>query len=208
MDSMRVFIAVEIPENVQATLDRLIKRLQSKIKNDGLRWVIARNIHITLKFLGEVPIAKLEGLAGLLTHQAASHAPFDIRLGDLGAFPSVRKPRVIWIGIDAPTILAEMQNSIEQGGIQLGFSPEERPFTPHLTLGRIAQGASQDEIRQVGTMLVSGLIPAIPDPPVVFHVDAIHLIRSDLRPTGAVYTRIASAPLAGVTTGQNKPING
>ena len=128
----------------------------------------------------------------MLQAETARHKSFDIKIGGLGAFPTLRRPRVVWIGVEAPPTLAGLQKSIEAETIRLGYSPEDKPFSPHLTLARIAHNATPDEINLVGEALMkapSGEIGTI-------RVDAVRLFRSDLRPGGAVYTQLFSAPLA------------
>jgi 2'-5' RNA ligase len=112
-------------------------------------------------------------------------------IGGLGAFPNVRRPRVIWVGTEAPPELNALQRAIEAETHKLGYPIEERPFSPHLTLGRISQNARPEEVTQVAralSMVNIGEIGRV-------HVGQLHLFRSDLRPSGAVYTSLYSFPL-------------
>ena len=195
MNTIRAFIAIEIPETIQARLDQVISDLKKQDREHVLHWSQAKNIHITLKFLGETPLSKLESLSQILAEQAARQAPFDINLGGLGAFPAPARPRVFWMGMEAPPRLAILQKEIEQAVIPLGFPAEERAFTPHLTLARVAQNATRDQIAQTGTLMTTW-IKSAPKTLGLIHVHQVAIFRSDLRPGGAVYTRMGSASLA------------
>lgn len=194
MNSIRAFIAVEIPGDIQLKLERLSTKLQGLIDLRVIRWTPAHNIHITLKFLGDVPTPDVDKITRLLRDEASRQTPFTASIGGLGVFPSIKKPRVIWTGIEAPPDLLDLQNRIEKGTGRLGYPTEERPFTPHLTLGRMAQNTSLDEIRQVGIRLSAELSTPYPPPLGTVAVDHMTLFRSDLRPGGAVYTSIAFIP--------------
>ncbi len=197
MNTIRAFIAIEIPMDLQSKLELFSKKLKAMINLRVIRWTPAHNIHITLKFLGDVPAGGVDDISRLLQDEAARQASFTASIGGLGVFPSIKKPGVIWTSIEAPADLLDLQKKIEKGTVTFGFTPEERPFTPHLTLGRVAQNASPDDIRQVGLRLAPEL--ASPRQPLLgsFHVGALTLFRSDLKPGGAVYTRLSTAPLSG-----------
>ena len=196
MSSIRAFIAIEIPDQLQIKLEQLTQHLKNTFNMRVVRWSPAHNIHVTLKFLGDVPTTDIDKISKLLLAEAALITPFEARIAGLGVFPSIKKPRVIWIGLDAPPVLSSLQERLEKGMAALGFAPEERAFTPHLTLGRLAQNASAGEIRQLSEIL-AGELAAKRQPDLgSFTANSLHLIRSDLRPDGAVYTRIASAPFA------------
>ena len=110
----------------------------------------------------------------------------ELTLTSLGAFPNLRRPRVIWVSVEAPPALAAIQRSIEAETLRLGYAAEDRPFSPHLTLGRLSHNASPDEIRKIGELLVR--FPAALNAAVT--VKTVTLFRSDLLPGGAVYTPI------------------
>lgn len=189
MEAIRAFIAVELPEDVRRQLDVLEKQIQARAGAAGLRairWVPTSNMHLTLKFLGEVSTANLEALGRMMQSEAARHHPFEMRVGGLGAFPNIHRPRVIWAGTQAPDTLVQLQKAIDGGARQLGYPEEERPFSPHLTLGRIAQNARPAEVTQVAEAMAQMTVGELGR----FPVDRIHLFRSDLRPSGAVYTSL------------------
>lgn len=189
MEAIRAFIAIELPETIHQKLDEIEKQIQTRAgerARRAVRWVPASNMHLTLKFLGEVSTGNVQALAQILKNEANRHARFELTIQGLGAFPNLRHPRVIWVGTEGPAELANMQKAIDAETRQLGYPAEERPFSPHLTLGRISQNAHPDEIAQVVRALSEmqvGMLGQVP-------VERIHLFRSDLRPAGAVYTSL------------------
>ena len=192
-DMMRAFIAVELPDVVVDELRRALSHIQGAgIQN--LRVVRPEGIHLTLKFLGDIEISQVEPVSVAMTRAAHDIRPFQIHLGETGAFPNIQRPRVLWAGVDGEIeSLRELQKAIEKAVEGLGVEAERREFNPHLTLARIRGGASEEEGQKVahmlsGTHLDEGL--SIP-------VDSISLIRSTLTPQGAVYDQLGSASLSG-----------
>jgi 2'-5' RNA ligase len=191
MGVIRAFIAIDIPDAIQQKLNEITTRLQSLDQTKAVRWVAARNIHLTLKFLGEVSQTNLELLTEIIQAEAIKHRPFELEVGELGAFPSIRRPRVIWIGIHAPQELLTLQHGVEAETIRLGYAAEERPFSPHLTLARISHNASPEDVRCIGEILATqkvGILGKV-------NVTRVVLFRSDLRPGGAIYTPLFNALL-------------
>jgi 2'-5' RNA ligase len=158
----------------------------------AVRWVAGKNIHLTLKFLGEVDSNKIEAISRVIDTESRQISPFDLSAGGVGAFPNPRRPRVVWIGVQAPPVLAELAAAIDRGTQQLGFPAEDRPFSPHLTLGRVPQNASPQEVQAIGQILSTTKIGELGG----FEVRQVTLFRSDLQPSGAVYTPLFSAALA------------
>lgn len=187
METIRAFIAIELPPDIQTGLNRVLKQLAPATK--AVRWVPAANIHLTLKFLGDTPVDKVEQLKNAIKIEALQHEPFEIQAGTLGAFPSPRRPRVVWIGVQAPNELSELAEGIETATIPLGFPSEGRPFSPHLTLGRVSQHAAQDEINKLADLLLKTQVGSLG----TAKVTGVHFFRSDLRPGGAVYTSLFQA---------------
>ena len=142
---LRSFIAVEIPAEIQKAIAYAIASLKNTLPKPLIRWVAPLNVHLTLKFLGDVTPANLERLAETLKVESASHEKFSISIGGLGVFPTERRARVIWIGLDAPLALATLQRRVDAVAAQMGYPKEERPFSPHLTIGRIAQTVSASD---------------------------------------------------------------
>jgi len=191
MSVIRAFIAIEIPAAIHEQLDKITRDLQAQTKTRAIHWVGAKNIHLTLKFLGEVSSTNLELLTKILTGEVAKHPRFEIHVGGLGAFPTIRRPRVIWIGIEAPPRLNALQKGIEAETLRLGYVPEEREFSSHLTLARISHNASPDEIRHTSDVLANYKVGSLG----TFKVDTVRLFKSDLLPGGAVYTPLFTTSL-------------
>jgi 2'-5' RNA ligase len=192
MPVYRAFIAIELPIDFQRQLERISRDMQAKLRNFPIKWVPIDSIHITIKFLGDISTSNLEVLTGILAGEVSRHQQFTISSGDLGAFPNLRRPRVIWVGIQAPDNLNALQKGVETGMDELGYPPEDRPYSPHLTLARIANDATPDMVKQIGTLLAGYHIESLGN----FSLASLHVFRSDLKPTGAIYTRLFSAPLS------------
>ncbi|MFM8320350.1 MAG: RNA 2',3'-cyclic phosphodiesterase [Chloroflexota bacterium] len=195
MSVLRAFIALDLSLEIYQRLEQVLVDLRARPMADAVRWVPARNIHLTIKFLGDVSLSSLDLLKRMLQTEAARHPAFEISVGELGAFPSLRRPRVVWVGVEAPPELAALQHGVEVEMARLGYPPEERPFSPHLTLGRVARNAGPDEQQRLSSMLAAckvGFLGAA-------RLQAVHLYRSDLQPGGSVYTKLFSAPLAAPT---------
>jgi RNA 2',3'-cyclic 3'-phosphodiesterase len=191
MSVIRAFIAINLAPEITKRLEQVSAQLQEKLPNTPVRWVPPKNIHLTLKFLGDVSLMNLEILKEVLQHEAAAHKRFDFSVGELGAFPNIRHPRVIWIGIEAPHELASIQRNIESAMARIGYAPEDRPFSPHLTLGRVSRNASSRDTLLLGEVLDAMKIGFLGENP----VKGICLYRSDLKPSGAEYSQIFMAAL-------------
>jgi len=192
MSLLRAFIAVEIPLDIRETVCKAITPLQKEL---GLvvRWVPIENMHLTLKFLGDVSHANVEMLSQMVSAEADLFHCFELRLSGLGSFPNLKRPRVIFIGIQAPATLEALQRGIDSASRRLGYESEERGFSPHLTVGRVKHAMHVTPAQQ--QMIRRALEETRIDSLGTARVDSVHLYKSDLQPTGSVYTRLYSAPL-------------
>ena len=197
MNVIRAFIAINLSDEVQHGLEKVTQDLTSRLPGKAVRWVPVKNIHLTIKFLGDVSVAGLELLTTMLQTEAARHPQFEFSVGGIGAFPSPRRPRVIWVGVEAPSELSGLQRGVEAEMARLGYAPEERPFSPHLTIGRVTRNADSGELRQLSSVLEACKVGFLG----VTQVKAVHLFRSDLQPSGAIYTRLYSAGLSASDAG-------
>jgi len=191
MSLVRAFIAVEIPPEIHQAIEKQTASIRTTLNKSLVRWVPTGNIHLTLKFLGDVSATNLEMLAQMLNAEVEQHRVFEMGFGGLGAFPNPKRPRVIWIGIQAPAGLEALQHGIEAAAATLGYPPEKRPFSPHLTIGRVKQKVSSSGIQKIRSVLEETQVGSLGSA----RVTAVHLFKSDLKPTGAVYTKLFSAPL-------------
>jgi 2'-5' RNA ligase len=191
-DVIRTFIAVDLPPTVRDALGQVSTQLQEKLADTPVRWVDYQKMHLTLKFLGDISTENISMVEKILRTEASKRQVMEIGIGGLGAFPKMRHPRVIWIGVEAPSELFDLRRGIEDGAARLGYNYDKYDFTPHLTLGRISRKASAADVRKIGTILHDFQVGFIG----VTRIDAVHLYRSDLQPDGAVYTRLYSADLS------------
>ena len=194
MDTWRTFIAIELDEELKAHLRHIQDRLREEMPPRSVRWVRPEGVHLTLKFLGDTPLAQIEAVQAALGRAAAQVGPFRFEVGGLGCFPHSRRPRVVWVGLHEPTgALAKLHKAIEAQVAPLGFPTEKRAFHPHLTLGRVQRWASKSEVRQVGEIVAASALGTLDE----MAVERVCHIRSDLRPSGAVYTTLYAATLGG-----------
>ena len=190
MSLLRTFIALEIPQELQQVIYKETALLRNEI-GTLVRWVPSGNMHLTLKFLGNISPANVDIVTQMIRAEADSYQPFDMQVGGLSSFPSPKRPRVIFIGLQAPAELEALQHGIESATTRLGYESEERGFSPHLTIGRVRQNISASDQQKIRHALEQTRIDSLG----TARVDSIHLYNSDLRPTGSVYTRLFSAPL-------------
>jgi 2'-5' RNA ligase len=191
MSVIRAFVAIELSPEIQQRLQQVSEQLKQGLAGTPIRWVPVENIHLTLKFLGDVSLSNLDMVKKIIRTVSSQHRTFEVSAGGLGAFPKVHRPRVIWVGLEAPPELGAIQHAIDLETAKLGYASEDRPFSPHLTLGRVSRNVSADEIRVIASVLSTRRIGFLG----VARVREIHLFRSDLQPHGAVYTSLFSAAL-------------
>ena len=191
MSVIRAFIAIDLPSEVLQCLEDVEKQLKQSLGGISVRWVPVENIHLTLKFLGDVSESNIDMLTDILQSTVSSVKQFELSVGGLGAYPKPHRPRVIWVGVEAPPELMSAQRSIESEMAHLGYARDKRPFNPHLTLGRVSRHSSNKDVRKIAEVLSSQTIGYIGSA----RVTAFHLYRSDLKPSGAVYSRLFSASL-------------
>ncbi len=195
MTMLRTFIAIVLDEELRDNLGRLQGQLRERMAPGSVRWVQPTGIHLTLKFLGDTPVEQVDRVKAILAEASAQVNPFRFTVEGLGCFPNDRRPRVVWVGLDEPTgTLLRLRDAVEKHVAPLGFPTERRYFQPHLTLGRVQRRASKSEVREIGEVVAAsdvGLIGAM-------SVSTVSYIKSDLRPSGAVYTTLLEAELGGV----------
>jgi RNA 2',3'-cyclic 3'-phosphodiesterase len=191
-EMIRSFVAIDLPERTQAALQAVIERLQAETPRGSVRWSRVSGIHLTLQFLGDVAEGKLDKIITALTEVAVRHRPFTVSVQGTGCFPNMRGPRVVWAGVaEESGALAALQRDVEQALIPLGFKPEDRAYHPHLTLGRAGRSADASDQRRLGEVVATTDVGELDR----VKVAAFKLMRSDLRPDGAVYTPLAEFPL-------------
>lgn len=190
MSLLRAFIAVELPLEIRQTVCAATSTLRNEI-GALVRWIPIENMHLTLKFLGDVSPSNVELLSQMLRAEMDLFNCFDLRLNGLGSFPNLKRPRVLYIGIQAPAALEALQRGIESASSRLGYGSEERGFSPHLTIGRVKQNVTAVEQQAIRHVLENTKIDSLG----TARVNSVELFKSDLKPTGSVYTRLYSASL-------------
>ena len=196
-ETVRTFIATAISTEAHRVLEEAAGRLRQDIPQ-GVGWVRPEGIHLTLKFLGNIRPEIVDRVLDSLAAPATMSAPFQLGLsGLLGVFPNRRRPRVLWAGIDGElAALSALQEAVEEAMKNLGFSPEERPYSPHLTLGRVRRGVSDATLAKISSSVTAAqLLAAQP-----WQVDSFHLFQTDLKPSGSVHTVLGSVTLGAPNT--------
>lgn len=191
--NLRLFVALDPPEPVR----RRIGAMQSELRRaagrhaDEIRWVPPENVHLTLQFLGAVPEERLEALRGAIAQAAARSRPLSLEVRGAGGFPSARRPRVLWVGLagELPE-LASLAADLGRHLAPLGYPAEDRPLTPHLTLGRAREGRGAPGFG-------GALAQARGQDALAWRADALVLYRSHLAPAGARYEALQRFPLGG-----------
>ena len=183
--TIRAFIALELPPPVIS----LLEKVQEDLKSMGLRakWVRPGNIHLTLKFIGNINPGDIDLIGGAMMDAVDDFAAIDLVAGGIGVFPGIKRPRVIWVGLGGQIqLLFAMQRVLEDNLAALGFKKEKRPFKGHLTLGRFRQAVNPNTIRQIMREYANLYSEE-------FTARRIILFKSDLKPTGAVYSQLQQA---------------
>jgi RNA 2',3'-cyclic 3'-phosphodiesterase len=188
---IRLFVAVALPQSLQEALRHLQRDLARAILTEGPRWTRPDHIHLTLRFLGDVPEEALGPLTEELKRACAASGPFRLRLQGLGCFPNWRQPRILWVGLEGEIDrLERLQLAVAQGTLAWGKPEEKRPFHPHLTLARI-----RNPNAGLGKEMEPVLAGCKGIPPEGWDIMSVELMRSDLRSEGPVYTCLKSFPL-------------
>ena len=202
METLRLFIAIELDDAMRRALKRAQTQLQDDKQNgfvaqNIVRWVAPQNIHLTLKFLGNPSSAQVPALAQTLAQIAQHTAPFALTARGLGCFPNARRPNNVWVGLEGDVPRAALlARQIDDACATLGFAREERGFTPHLTLGRVKREATNAQRTALGECIKN--IPA--ETYGTISARAVCLISSDLKPQGPIYTMLAECAFGEATT--------
>ena len=191
MEQVRSFIAIELPDELKLGLAQLEAQLKMS-RQPWVKWVDPYSIHLTLKFLGSINVDRISEITKAMEETVQGIPPFHLEVKDLGVFPSLRRVQVAWVGVSGEVDkLSQLQQYLESNLARLGFAPESRPFTPHLTLARLRNQVSLDEQQKFGQLIANTTFEAA----YTVEVDAISLIKSQLTREGAIYSRISSVEL-------------
>ena len=192
MNAVRAFIAIELPQVTREALADVQARLSHHVPKDSVRWVKPDNIHLTLKFLGQVPTAQIDAIVSALRHAVAGQHVFPFDVMNAGCFPDIHRPRVIWVGVDEPTgALSALERAVELAIAPLGYPAEPRVFQPHLTLGRAARDVKPIDLHKLGEAVHNAKVGLLGH----VHADEVVLFQSDLEPHGPIYTALTRVSL-------------
>ena len=191
MDVVRSFIAIELPTGVRAELTSLEENFKAR-RHPFVKWVNPESMHLTLKFLGDVAVDSMPQIVEAMSGVARSHSTFKLQVAGTGAFPNWQRPQVVWVGVDGELgRLNSLQKGLESALSPLGFPPESRPFSAHLTLGRLRDRVTPDDRRRFAEFAQTVEFKTNPS----FEVIAIRLMKSQLTPAGPIYSELAVARL-------------
>ncbi|MHB1354630.1 MAG: RNA 2',3'-cyclic phosphodiesterase [Anaerolineae bacterium] len=198
MNLVRTFIAAELSAELLKTLYKLQRALRDAPGGTAVNWVRLEGIHLTFKFLGDVPSDALPHIYAVIEQVCANYPPFVVQVSGLGCFPNMVRPRVVWVGLqDVQQQLQRIKQVFENELASSGYSREDRVFQPHLTLGRVRSGALSPEVDILGRT-ISGYESVVLGE---IHVSQICAIASTLSPAGAIYRILNQSPLVN----QRKP---
>jgi RNA 2',3'-cyclic 3'-phosphodiesterase len=187
--TIRAFVAFPLPESIMIRISDIQERLKSY--RLPVRWVKPENVHLTLKFLGEISLNTINGIGEVLEDTVREYAPLMFFIKGLGVFPNIRKPRVLWTGIAGDIkSLAEIQANLETNLEKKGFAKENKPFKSHLTLGRIKSDIYPENLFDI----FRSFSDFTSEP---FEAKELVLYKSELKPSGASYTKLKTVYLDG-----------
>jgi len=186
---LRSFLAIELPRAILQKIEEVQEDLKSS--HADVRWVSPEKIHLTLKFFGNIEESRIEPIVKSIEGPIHTTSLFSLSIRGMGAFPHLKNPRVIWVGVvDGNGMLAPFQRQLEIQFEKIGFQAEDRPFHPHLTLGRMKSSRGREEL---AWRIEKHREEEFGD----FPVERVLLFRSDLRPTGPIYTALREVKLGG-----------
>ncbi len=193
-ETVRSFIAVELPAGLVARL----RDFQTGLNSSRLRfvkWVDPGSIHLTLKFLGNIDVGRLDAVKSALETATTPHRPFRLTTGQTGFFPGPQRARVFWLGLEGDiSELIRLQKDVDMSMAQLGFESETRPFAAHLTLARLREECTREQRQEFSRLAQHAVFKSGPG----IKVRSVSLMRSRLTPQGAIYSRLAEYELKGL----------
>jgi 2'-5' RNA ligase len=191
VEKIRSFIAVELPGDLKQALAELQRQFRAA-GNSPVKWVEPSNIHLTLKFLGDVDTGIIGKITAAIEEAVRGFPPFSIEASKLGVFPNMNRVQIIWVGLYGELEkLGQLQKRIDASLKDLGFAPENRPFTPHLTLGRVRDFARPEERQKLARLITDTSFEG----KYKISVNAVNLMQSQLTREGPIYTKLAAVAL-------------
>ena len=189
-DHVRLFVACEVPEDVKDSIGLLIDDLRARSAG-AVRWIRSEGVHVTLKFLGEVPVKQLPQVKLAIQEAVVGHSPFELELSNIGTFGGREGLRIMWVGIAGDVLRLEaLVRAVNAALAVVGFEPERRPFRPHLTLGRVRDEIGTRQRAEIEVQVGKTVVPASS-----WRTTQVSLMRSKLTAQGAAYDVLATFPL-------------
>ena len=188
---MRTFIAVDFPPAILEKIEAIVDYFKKNVPDHALKWVEIVNLHLTIKFIGEIDPGKLDQVKSILAGSLEGHNAFEIEVAGLGMYPNQRIPRVIWLGITGGETLGKIYTTLDRRFSELGIKSESRAFTPHLTIARVRKGTDRKTAQVIGETLAQFKVDSLG----TVTIDRVHLYQSVLTPSGPIYTNLFAATL-------------
>lgn len=190
LDQVRLFVACEVPDDVKRDIGEVIDSLRSR-SGTAVRWIKSDGVHVTLKFLGEVPVKKLPAVKLAIQEAVVGHSPFELEFSNIGTFGGREGLRLMWVGVAGDVLRLEaLVRAVNAALAVVGFEPERRPFRPHLTLGRVRDEVPTRQRAEIEVQVGKTSVPATS-----WRTNQVSLMRSRLTAQGAVYEVLATFPL-------------
>jgi RNA 2',3'-cyclic 3'-phosphodiesterase len=189
-EMLRLFVACEVPDEVKETIHQVIEGLRAKSGTD-VRWIRPEGVHVTLKFLGEVPAKKLPAVKLAIQEAVVGHSPFELEFSNIGTFGGREGLRIMWVGIAGDVLRLEaLVRAMNAALSVVGFEPERRPFRPHLSLGRVKDEVATRRRAEIEVAVGKAAVPGSG-----WRTSQVSLMRSKIGPGGASYDVVATFPL-------------
>ncbi len=188
---LRTFIALDFPEAILQKADKIISYFKGKTPPRALRWVAIDNLHLTIKFLGDVPENNIDQIKSTIIQTVKRIPPCQISVRGFGMYPDARRPRVVWLGIDHDAGIINLHDALDGALTSINIKPEKRPFSPHLTIARVSRRADEKVVKSIGATLSKFKVDSLGS----MTIQEVVLYKSDLTPKGPIYAKLLSAPL-------------
>ena len=188
---MRTFIAADLTQDILQKINKIMQYFEAQAPPGAIKWVDTHNLHLTIKFLGDIKEEILPSVKDLIHETLEGFSPFSISVETLGMFPNQNRPRVIWLGIHGGEPLRKIHYALEGALTKAGVKREDRDFHPHLTLGRVRRHVSRDQINEIGKTFSQFKVDSLG----TVKISEIHLYQSELTRQGPIYTSLYTVPL-------------
>ncbi len=188
---LRTFIAIDFPAEIIQKIEKIITYFESQTPSDALKWVSTNNVHLTIKFLGDIPEEKLDQVKSVLSDSLNDISEFNLEIKGLGMYPNKRNPRVIWLGVNADNALADLHHTLDRALAAADVEREKREYTPHLTIARVRRRTNHATIKDIGETLSQFKVDSLGK----IKVSEVVLYQSELTSKGPIYTPLMTQSL-------------